>query len=434
MSASFSRRLREYGLTAGTLGSNGAQTVMIALLPVLLQEYTPSALLIGVVIGSEGLLAILVPYWIGTLSDSLPDRLARRFGRRALFLWATAPPMALALVVTPFLHGFWLLAAAGFLFFATLHAYMTPLWALVIDAVPDERRGPVQGVRGIFQAMGLGFGLIGGGLLFSAWEPLPFLLAAALVAGTTVLTVVSTPEDRAPRGSGEGPGAMRGASLDVAGPSGGGDSHQSFWKRLTRRTEVLWFLIANALWTGAVDGVRPYVFIFASVVLGISIAEASLVLGCLLGGLAIGAVVIGWLGNYVGRARLLGAAAGLTGLAMASGVFVRDVPSAIAVLAVAGIAAAAFIALPFPLFASLAGEEAAGRHTAVFIVSVGIARVLAPIMVGAAVDFGTRWWPDLQGYPAMWPVAGLLAVLSVPALLRAVSLAPGEPGRPEPAS
>lgn len=449
MSASLSRRVREYGLTAGTLGSNGAQTVMIVLLPVLLEPFAPSALWIGMVIGSEGLLAILVPYWVGTLSDALPRPLARRFGRRAFFLWATAPPMVAALAVTPFLDGFWLLAAAGFVFFATLHGYMTPLWALVIDAVPDERRGPVQGVRGIFQALGLGFGLIGGGLMFSLWQPLPFLLAGLLVLVSTYFTVASVPEDRRavrPAADAEAGEGHDGRAEDEEGgdaPDGAADApdpgplaaadpetHLSFWRRLTGRAEVLWFLIANALWTGAVDGVRPYVFIFASVVLGISIAEASLVLGCLLGGLAIGAVIIGWLGNRVGRARLLAAAAALTGLAMGAGVFVRDVPAAIAVLAVAGVAAAAFIALPFPLFARLAGEEAAGRNTAVFIVSVGIARVLAPILVGAAIDLGAGVWPDLQGYPAMWPVAGFLALLSVPPLLRSVAIAPGEPGRP----
>lgn len=79
------RIFREYGLTAGTLGSSAGQTVMVALLPVLLAEYAPSAVWIGFAIGGEGIFALLVPYWIGALSDHLPARLARRFGRRTLF-------------------------------------------------------------------------------------------------------------------------------------------------------------------------------------------------------------------------------------------------------------------------------------------------------------------------------------------------------------
>lgn len=407
MTASLGRRLREYGLTVGTLGSNGSQTVMVAILPILLQEYAPSALWIGLVIGCEGLLAILVPYWVGYFSDHLPERWARRYGRRAFFLWATAPIMVAALAATPFLEGFWLLAAAGFVFFTGLHGYMTPLWALMIDAVPDERRARVQGVRGAFQAGGLAFGLIGGGLLFALAPPLPFLLAGVLVLVSTWLTVAAAPSDRSSRGG------WRPPRPDA----------EPVWRRLVDNGPVRWFLVANTLWTGAVDGIRPFIFLFAVLVLGITVAEASLVLAWLLVGLAVGAVVIGRLAGRVGRVRLLALAAVTTGLAMGFGVFVRDVPSAMAVLAVAGLAAAAFIALPFPVFAGLAGQEAAGRQTALYIVSMGFARIIAPIMVGAAIDAGARIVPEYQGYPFMWLVAGLLVLLSVPALLRSVHLA-----------
>ena len=410
MSATFGRRLREYGLTAGTLGSNGAQTVMIVLLPILLQRHTSSALRIGLVIGSEGLLAIMVPYWVGHLSDRLPRAWASRFGRRGFFLWVTAPVMMASLVATPFVDGFWALAAAGFVFFTGLHGYLTPLWALLIDAVPDERRAPVQGVRGAFQAAGLAFGLIGGGLLFALATPLPFLLAALLLLATTWLTTAAVPSDPKARGEWH---PQRG--------EGG-----SVWKRLVGRPPVRWFLIANALWTGAVDGVRPYIFLFAVVVLGISVAEAALVLGWLLVGLAAGAVLIGRLGNRVGRVRVLVLAAFVTGVTMGLGVLVRDVPSAIVVLAVAGLAAAAFIALPFPVFASLATDGAAGRQTALYIVSLGFARIGAPILVGAAIDLGARWFPNFRGYPMMWPVAGALVLASVPALLRSVAFARAE--------
>src|SRR5690606_26542963 len=71
------RKLRQHGLTVGTLGSTAGQTVMVALLPILLAEYAPSAVWIGFAIGGEGVFALLVPYWIGALSDHLPQRLAR---------------------------------------------------------------------------------------------------------------------------------------------------------------------------------------------------------------------------------------------------------------------------------------------------------------------------------------------------------------------
>ncbi|MFW6201350.1 MAG: MFS transporter [Gemmatimonadota bacterium] len=400
------RSLREYGLTAGTLGSTSAQTLMVALLPVLLAEYAPSAIWIGLVIGGEGLFALLVPYWVGHLSDHLPARWARRLGRRTLFLHATAPIMAGTLALTPFLEGYWMLAAAAFVFFAAFHGYLTPLWALMIDAVPERRRGRVHGVRGAFHAAGLGYGLVAGGLLFSIWPALPFLVGAALILVTTFATHVAARVDE--------------AGVSASSGTGRGERRRTSWRTFMERPPVRWFLIANALWTGAVDGIRPYIFPFALVVLGISVADTSLVLLVLLAGIGIGTVLLGRLGDRYGRAKLLEAGALLTAVAMLAGVFVRDVTGALLLLLAAGLGAAALIALPYPLFASLAGERGIGRYTGLYILSMGAARVVAPILVGAAIDLGAAFLPAYRGYPWMWPIAGVMALASVHALRRAV--------------
>lgn len=401
------RKLREYGITAGTLGSSAGQTVMVALLPLLLAEHAPSVVWIGFAIGGEGLFALLVPYWIGALSDHLPHRLARRFGRRSLFLLLTAPLMAATLSLVPFIDGYWPLAALAFVFFAAFHGYLTPLWALMVDAVPSERLGRVQGVRGALHAAGLGYGLVAGGLLFAIWPPLPFLLCAALILATTVLTIRAA---AGPRPNGR----------EEARPTG---AARAVWRELRDRPDVRGFLAANALWTGAVDGIRPYVFLFAVVVLGINTAETSAVLLLLVGGIGIGSVLIGRLGDRFGRARLLTAGALLTAAAMLLGVLVRELPGAIALLLTSGLGAAALIALPYPLFATLVGGRAMGRYTGIYIISLGLARIVAPVLVGAAIDLGRPLFPALDGYPLMWPVAGLMALASVPVLRRAVRAA-----------
>src|SRR5688500_9120939 len=129
---------------------------MVAVLPVLLARHATSALWIGFAVGGEGIFALLVPYWIGWLSDHLHPSLHKRFGRRAFFLMLTAPFMAAALAIAPFLDGYWPLAGAAFVYFAALHGYLTPLWSLMVDAVPEERRGRVQGFRGALHSIGLG--------------------------------------------------------------------------------------------------------------------------------------------------------------------------------------------------------------------------------------------------------------------------------------
>jgi MFS family permease len=401
------QNIREYGLTAGTLGSTSSQTVMVALLPVLLSQYTHSALLIGFAIGGEGLFAVLVPYWVGALSDHLPARIAARFGRRTLFLLLMAPVMAAALVVAPFLSGYIPLAAAAFVFFAALHGYLTPLWALLVDAVPKERHGQVQGVRGMLHATGLAYGLVAGGLLFSLWRPLPFLIAAALVLVATAITKIAAPTEAAAEEKDE-------AKLrDLL----------RIWRRFEGRPAVPWFLLANALWSGGVDGIRPFIFIFATVVLGINVAQTSLALLLIVAGLGLGALIIGRLGDRYGHETMLEIGGAVTGVTMLLGFFVRDLAGATLVLLVSGLGAAALIALPYPLFASLIGEGNVGRDTGLYILTFGIGRIVAPLLVGTAIDLAAPLFPDLRGYPVMWPMAGILALLGVLALRKSMSYA-----------
>jgi maltose/moltooligosaccharide transporter len=419
------RRVREYGLTTGELGISSGQTVVAVLLPLFLVAHAPSALWIGAVIAGEGLFALLMPYGIGLLSDRLPAGVASRFGRRNFFLLVVSPVMAAALAVLPFMDGYWSLAAVAFVFFAALHSYRTPLEALIADTSTAERLGRVQGVRGVFHAIGLGYGLVGGGLLYSVWEPAPFLVAALLVLATTALTYTATPEtgsrSRRPDRGAAGQARDAGDAGTRDGSATGPAAERAVWRELKDRPEMRWLLAANALWTGGVDGIRPYLFLFATVVLGIQIAETSLLLLVLLGGVGIGALAAGTLGDRFGRARVLLGAALVAGSAMVCGVLVRDVPLAIVVLVPAGLGAAAFISLPYPLFVETAGDFARGRHAGLFNVSLGVGRLLSPLAVGLAIDQGRALFPELEGYPAMWPVAGGLVLLGALALLRASS-------------
>lgn len=399
-----SRVLHEYGITFGTLGSTAGQTVMVAVLPLLLQKYAPSAFWIGFAVGGEGIFALLVPYWVGYLSDHLPAPLARRFGRRTFFLLVTAPFMAAAIAVVPFLHGYWRLAAAAFVFFMALHGYLAPLWALMVDAVPDERRGRVQGLRGVLHSAGLGYGLVASGLLYGIWHPLPFLLSALLILLTTGATVWVAPR-----------------SAEVQPVPAEANPFRAVIRDMRARPEIPWFLFANALWTGAVDGIRPYFFLFATVVIGLTVAQSSLILILLVLGLAAGSYAIGHLGDRFDRRKLLQLGGAITGVAMLGGFFIRTLPGAVALLLVAGIGAAALVALPYPLFASLIGEGAIGRYTGLYILSVGLGRIVSPMVVGAAIDFGAGLLPKQKGYPFMWPMAGVLTVVGAIALHKATT-------------
>jgi MFS transporter, DHA1 family, multidrug resistance protein len=390
-----------YALTTGEAGSAGGQTLIAALLPVLLAPHAPSTFWIGAVIAMEGAFALFVPYVSGAVSDALPRHFTRWFGRRGALLFLMAPFMAVSIMALPFWDSFWGMAAIAAVYFAALHSYSTPLRAMLIDATPREDWGSVQGVMGATHLAGVAFGLVAGGLLYSIWEPLPFLVGGGLLAVTTTVTLL----------------AARG--LDLGNHVKNGDDEGQklqprhevhFWKDLLRDTRTRRFLAANVLWNGGTEGIRPYLFLFATTVLGIAIHTASLAMLAFLAAAVVGSIFVGRLGDRYGRHRVLFAGALLTGLAMLPGIFVRDLLWLMLLLVPAGFGAAALVSLPYPVFAAVAGEEDLGRTTGSFYVSVGAARLIAPLIVGAAIDAARAFMPEQEGYPIMWPVAGALVL------------------------
>jgi MFS family permease len=379
---------------------------MVVLLPLLLAHSGRSALWIGFAVGGEGIFALMVPYWVGMASDRLPLGLSARFGRRGFFLLLSAPLMAAALVITPFMHSFWPLAGIAFIFFAALHGYMTPLWTIMLDVVEDEDRGRVQGARSILRALGLAYGLVGGGLLYSLWRPLPFIIAAFLLLVSTAITWWADIHAR----------------KEMADVRHEGEKLSATWQRVRERPAGVVFLLVNAFWNAAIDGVRPYLFIFATVVIGITVAQASLLLIPVALALMAGSVFYAWADRRYDRGKLVEIGALITMISMVIGIFMRNVPIALFGLVVGGFGMAAIVTLGYPLFANLMGEESAGQFTGLFVVSVGLGRIVAPMIIGAAVDLGRPLFPAARGYPMMWVVATVFMLLTMFTLRRALRL------------
>jgi MFS family permease len=169
-------------------------------------------------------------------------------------------------------------------------------------------------------------------------------------------------------------------------------------------------LLADACWNAAVDGIRPYFFLYASRVLGTSVAQTSLGLMLLVAGLGGGSFVMGRLGDRFDRMRLLRVSSVVLALAFGAGFFARSVPVALGVATLAGLGAAAIMTLPYPLFAGMMGDQAAGENTGLYVVSVTAGRIAAPLIVGAVIDLGALAWPSTHGYPFMWLVSAAFSV------------------------
>jgi maltose/moltooligosaccharide transporter len=103
-------------LAIGALGLAWSVTTVAAYLPPLLQRYTSSSVLIGLVLAAEGIFAIVLPLVVGPLSDATRTPL----GRRRPYMIFAIGPMAVSLAMLAFMPSLW---SAAFVFFAFCFSY-----------------------------------------------------------------------------------------------------------------------------------------------------------------------------------------------------------------------------------------------------------------------------------------------------------------------
>jgi MFS family permease len=153
-----------------------AITTVSTYLPVLAEDFSDSSIVIGLLIGGEGLIALWLPR-----RRLVVGRLRTPLGSRLPFILAATPALVVALAVLGFVDSIAAAAVVVTVFFVAYEPYR----ALYPDLVDDEIAGRAQSSQAIFRGLGTFLALVGGGLLISISDPLPFL-ATALIVGLTM--------------------------------------------------------------------------------------------------------------------------------------------------------------------------------------------------------------------------------------------------------
>jgi MFS family permease len=394
-------------LALPTFGLALAISVLTTYTPVLLHELTSSRTAIGLALGAEGIFALFLPLLAGALSDRTRPT---RIGRRLPYVIATAPLVALALVLIPFLDSFGFTVVLVVLFFVGYFVYYPPYQALYAELVPSSHYGRAQGAQGAMRGLGLGGALVIGGLLLPVWTALPYLVAAAVLLAVTALLVRDVREPSAspvccvPYG-------LRGTEITVR-------------RLLRRQPELRAFVAANALWELSFVGLKTFIVLYVVEGLGQSVGVASAVIGVVAAAYVIAALSVGRLADRIGLLRLMRGALWVYGLGLVAGAAVTSPGPALAVLPVAALAGAAIMTLPYGLLMRMISPGAEGAVTGLYGFSRGLGAVTGPIIVGAAIDLGRPLFESTAGYGAMWLAIGspiLLSLLFLPSIGRTLT-------------
>jgi MFS family permease len=407
------RRGTVWVLGLGAFGLAFSLTTTAAYLPPLLGKFTDSKAVIALVLGSEGLFALTLPLVIGPWSDTFHTPL----GRRRPFMLVALAPIGFCLAILPFMPRLWLMTAILLAFFFAYYVYEPPYRGLYPDLLQESEYGRSQGVQHLLRGLAIGFGLVGGGFLFSVWEPGPFLIGSVVVTAACAAPIVFLHE---PGGSNR---VFEGVRAYV----------RHSWRILRREPEVARFLVCNSAWEGTFAGARTFVVLYVTEGLGQPVTTSTAVLGSVAAGYVVAALVAGRVGDRFGLARVIFYCSFVYGFGLLAGGLARTWHAwYLGLIFPVAVAGGAVMTLAWGLLFKLMPAADRGTISGLATTTKGIGLIIGPIAAGVVIDIVAPYLETTGGYQVLWPVLGIpiLAVIPLVAQLVRVERAERVSGTP----
>ena len=394
-------------LGIGALGLAWSVTTVAAYLPAILGRFTASDTLIGLILGAEGIFALLLPLLIGPLSDATRTPM----GRRRPYMAFAVIPMAFTLALLAFMPNLWATAFIFFSFSLAYYVYEPPYRGLYPDLIPSSSYGRSQGSQHVMRGIALGGALIAGGVLLDVWDPFPFVVAAVitLIACALVIVLVREPELPPPTGSRK--------RSNLSAP----------WRIVREHKHVRWFLIVNTAWEATFAGMRTFVVLYITVGLGQPLWLSSVVLATVGAGYLLAAMLSGRWGDQFGIGWVIMGASvvygtGLIGATLGQSWHNWYFPLILFV----SIAGGTVMTLSWGLLFKVMPPGNEGTVSGLAIMTKGLGLLIGPPIVGATIDVAGTFLESTDGYAAMWLIVALPVLLAIPLVVKLARVEPRE--------
>jgi MFS family permease len=393
-------------LGLGAFGLAFSITTTAAYLPPLLNRFTESGGLIGLILGAEGVFALALSPIVGPWSDAFQTPL----GRRRPFMLVALGPMGFCLLLMPLMPNLWTTTVIVLSFFFAYYLYEPPYRGLYPDLLPERVYGRSQSVQHILRGIAIGVALVGGGLLFKLWRPAPFLLASVLTTTACGLAIWLVRED-----SGRQKRVFEGFATYIK------RSWDIFW----HEGDVRRFLLANAAWEGTFAAARTFVVLYIIDGLNQSKVMSSAVLGAVATGYVIAAVFAGRLGDRFGLARVIFFASFVYG----GGFLVGGLAQTwhdwyFALIVPVAVAGGTVMTLAWGLLYKLVPAQHRGAASGLATTTKGIGLIIGAPLAGLAIDLARPYFESTEGYQVLWPICGLPILAAIPLLVRLIEVEP----------
>jgi MFS family permease len=340
--------------------------------PIFLRDFLDSQFLINAIMTLDNILAVsLIP-----VIASMSDRTNTRFGRRMPYLMIGIPISALAFIFLPnytsFLSFIVIITVLNF----AMAIYRAPTVALMPDITPPKLRSQANGIINFMGGLASVVVLIGGSFLYRANKNYPFVMTAILLFFALGMLLKFIKEPKVGVKSEEDRISIIQSIKDIIN-----DTDRS----------SLYILIAIFFWFVGYQGVEATFSNYVVHFIGLSEADASLLLGFFALAFLISAIPAGFIGTKFGKRKTI--LVGIAGdtvifliLATIGTIFPFNAVLMGILMMVGGIFWALININSYPYIVERTTEGKIGTYTGLYYFSSSLAAITGPLIVGAFVD------------------------------------------------
>ncbi len=357
----------------GFLGVQLAFTTYNAFLPLMYRAFIESRALIGLLMGTDNLIGLLLIPVVGAWSDRVNSPL----GRRLPFVLVALPVAALTFFAIPFASVMlWTLIITEILFTTAMHSYRGPVISLMPDHTPPEKRSASNGIINLMGGVGTLIAFGGLSLIYDIDPRLTFGIGAVILLLT--LVIVFKKADRHPPYIDNSPVESKNPILEAARGIRVLFSPAYFGQFL-----VLAAMLSYFIGFAGLDAMFP---IYGVETLGLTEGRAAFILTTFAGSFLVFALLAGWIGTHVGKVPTM-----LLGLSIVPVLFLIAIPvrSPVilgAIFVVAGFAWALVNVQAMPLIADLGGRDRVGFYVGLYYIFTMFGQMIGPFVLGSAMD------------------------------------------------
>lgn len=352
-----------------------------AQVPASIAQHTTSAALIGLLMGIDNIIGIVLQPFVGHVSD----RTRTRWGRRVPYLVIGAPVAAVFFVLIPSAGTFGALVVCMFLFAVTANAFKPLTDALTPDFQVPGRRSLANGIAKVATSLTIIVSALISLFVVDRDLRLAFAIPAVLLVCAMTIVALTIRETRSP--------GYRRAVVEQEADGGGGWTFGGVVRELVHdqdhsRIFLLLGIVATAgTWAATRSQLTPYAMEVLDVSRGVA---GSLTLPAGIGFIAA-AIPFALLSDRMGRRRMvrLGITVMVVGCLIAFAL--PTLETTIAGLVTAAIGYAAFSVNGVVLMWNLAPSgSVVGAYSGLYAVGAAVGASLGPALIGALVDL-TSW-------------------------------------------